>query len=167
MVITDICFNGTLTVGINFKKANDRAPHEWVTAVLDTVCVPEVGHLQPLYKRGPQKGKLLTGPEIPNTTSGDGNKCLSSRDTYSYLCVEQLFGKDDKKVKDSVIAVHRKRLYNYDDNYMEVSTEQAPWSLVSTEILVSDCAVDYEGELSDEDVLTRNAMKLTFRIKKI
>lgn len=69
-------------------------------------------------------------------------------------------------MKDSVIAVHRKRLH-YGDNYIKVSTEQTPWSLVSTEILVSDCAVDYEGELRDEDVLTRNAMKLTFRIKKI
>ena len=67
-------------------------------------------------------------------------------------------------MKDSVIAVHRKRLH-YGDNYIKVST--GLWSLVSTEILVSDCAVDYEGELRDEDVLTRNAMKLTFRIKKI
>ena len=42
MVITDICFNGTLTMCINFKAAYDKVPHEWVTSVLDTVCVFEI-----------------------------------------------------------------------------------------------------------------------------
>ena len=221
MVITDAHFKGlrTQSVGwIDFEKAYDRVPHEWVTSVLDTVRVPRwvrtiVGRLQPmwrtvmgvrsvnrtvrtrpiLYKRGlfqgdalspllfclailplshalkklngyrirrstvkgsithmlytddlklytesptaltealsivdrvasavgmkkcrvahMQKGMVLPGPQNPRTTPDDGIKCLSNRDTYRYLGVEQLFVTNDKKVKDNVIAEYRKRLH--------------------------------------------------------
>ena len=58
-----------------------------------------------------QKGKVLPGPQNPSTTPDDGIKCLSDRDTYRYLGVEQLFATDDKKVKDNVIAEYRKTLH--------------------------------------------------------
>ena len=58
MVITDAHFKGlrTLSVGwIDFEKAYDRVPHEWVTSVLDTVRAPRwvrtiVGCLQPMCR---------------------------------------------------------------------------------------------------------------------
>ena len=225
MVITDARFKGlrALSVGwIDFEKAYDRVPHEWVTSVLDTVRAPRwvrstVGRLQPMwrtvmgtrsakgtvrtrpivYKRGlfqgdalspilfclailplshalrklngyrirrstvkgsithmlymddlklyaespaaltealsvvdrvssavgmklglrkcgvahMQKGRVLPGPENPGTSPEDGIKCLSDKDTYRYLGIEQLFATDDKKVKDSVIAEYKKRLH--------------------------------------------------------
>ena len=58
-----------------------------------------------------QKGKVLPGPENPSTAPEDGIKCLSGKDTYWYLGVEQLLATDDKKVKDSVIAEYKKRLH--------------------------------------------------------
>ena len=54
---------------------------------------------------------MLPGPQNPSTTTDDGIKCLSDRDTYRYLGVEQLFATDDKKVKDNVIAEYRKILH--------------------------------------------------------
>ena len=47
---------------------------------------------------------MLPGPENPGTEPDDGVKCLSDKDTYWYLGVEQLFTAKNKKVKDSVIA---------------------------------------------------------------
>ena len=35
-----------------------------------------------------QKGRVLPGPQNPSTTTNDGIKCLSDRDTYRYLGVE-------------------------------------------------------------------------------
>ena len=43
VVITDARFKGlrTLSVGwIEFDKAYDRVPHEWLISVLDTICAP-------------------------------------------------------------------------------------------------------------------------------
>ena len=58
MVITDARFKGlrTLSVGwIDFEKAYDRVPHEWVTSVLDMIHALSwvrtiVGHLQPMWR---------------------------------------------------------------------------------------------------------------------
>ena len=58
-----------------------------------------------------QKGKVLLGPENPSTAPEDGIKCVSGKDTYRYLGVKQLFATDEKKVKDYVIAVYKKRLH--------------------------------------------------------
>ena len=58
MVITDARFKGsrTLSVGwIDFEKAYDRVPHEWLTSVLDTIRAPRwvgatVGRLLPMWR---------------------------------------------------------------------------------------------------------------------
>ena len=54
---------------------------------------------------------MLPRPENPSTETDDGIKCLSDKDTYCYLGVEQLLTANDKKVKDSVIVEYRKRVH--------------------------------------------------------
>ena len=62
----------------------------------------EVAHMQ--------KGMVLPGPKNPGTSPEDDIKCLSKKDTYWYIGIEQLFAMDNKNVKDFVISEYKKRL---------------------------------------------------------
>ena len=108
-----------------------------------------------------QKGKVLPGPENPGTSPDDGIQCLSDKDTYRYLGIEQLFATDDKKVKDSVIAEYKKRLHKIwksqlNSRHKVDATNTLAISLLRYRFVTVKWT---RRELRDLDVLTRKVLR--------
>ena len=108
-----------------------------------------------------QKGKVLPGPENPSTEPDDSIKCLSDKDTYRYLGVEQLFTANDKKVKDSVIAEYRKRLHKIWGSQLNSRHKVDAINTLALSLLrYRFVTVKWtRRELRDLDVLTRKVLR--------